>query len=98
MEVVQSFESKNGGKATLEAKALRLTGGPASEKAPAGCNQYAWGMEGRLACSSPAPMRCWRRSNKDAPPLTLELARIITGADGEAILAKYRFGCDGSAK
>jgi molybdate transport system substrate-binding protein len=36
---------KAGAKATLEAKALQLTGGPASEKAPAGRNQYGWVMD-----------------------------------------------------
>ena len=40
---------KPGAKAALEAKALQLTGGPASEKAPAGRNQYAWVMEGGKA-------------------------------------------------
>jgi molybdate transport system substrate-binding protein len=35
---------KSGARAVLEAKALRLTGGPASEKAPAGKNQYGWVM------------------------------------------------------
>ena len=34
-----------GAKAKLEAKALQLTGGPSSEKAPAGRNQYGWVME-----------------------------------------------------
>jgi molybdate transport system substrate-binding protein len=34
-----------GAKAALEAKALKLTGGPNSEKAPIGRNQYAWLME-----------------------------------------------------
>jgi len=34
-----------GARTALEAKALQLTGGPASEKAPAGRNQYAWVME-----------------------------------------------------
>jgi molybdate transport system substrate-binding protein len=52
---------KPGAKAALEAKALQLTGGPTSEKAPAGRNQYAWVMEGGKAdVSSPtAPMRYW---------------------------------------
>ena len=36
---------KPGARAALEAKALQLTGGPNSEKAPAGRNQYAWVME-----------------------------------------------------
>ena len=36
---------KPGARAALEGKALQLTGGPASEKAPAGRNQYAWVME-----------------------------------------------------
>jgi ABC-type molybdate transport system substrate-binding protein len=35
---------KAGARATLEAKALKLTGGPTSERAPAGRNQYAWVM------------------------------------------------------
>jgi molybdenum ABC transporter molybdate-binding protein len=33
-----------GARAKLEGKALQLTGGPASEKAPAGQNPYAWVM------------------------------------------------------
>jgi len=36
--------NKAGARATLEGKALQLTGGPSSEKAPAGRNQYAWVM------------------------------------------------------
>jgi molybdate transport system substrate-binding protein len=36
---------KPGATAVLEARALQLTGGPTSEKAPAGRNQYAWVME-----------------------------------------------------
>lgn len=36
---------KQGARAVLEGKALQLTGGPNSEKAPAGKNQYAWVME-----------------------------------------------------
>jgi molybdate transport system substrate-binding protein len=36
---------RTGARAMLEAKALQLTGGPTSEKAPAGRNQYAWVME-----------------------------------------------------
>lgn len=36
---------KTGAKAKLEAKALTLTGGPASERPPAGRNLYAWVME-----------------------------------------------------
>ena len=35
---------KAGARAALEGKALQLTGGPTSEKAPAGKNQYAWVM------------------------------------------------------
>ncbi len=34
-----------GAKVELEAKALQLTGGPASEKAPTGRNQYGWPMD-----------------------------------------------------
>jgi ABC-type molybdate transport system substrate-binding protein len=33
-----------GARARLERKALQLTGGPTSEKPPAGCNSYAWVM------------------------------------------------------
>ena len=33
-----------GGFTTLSGKALKLTGGPDSEKAPKGCNQYEWVM------------------------------------------------------
>jgi molybdate transport system substrate-binding protein len=40
---------KPGAKIALEAKALKLTGGPNSEKAPSGRNQYAWVMEGGKA-------------------------------------------------
>jgi molybdate transport system substrate-binding protein len=36
---------KPGAQATLERKALQLTGGPTSEKAPPGRNPYAWVME-----------------------------------------------------
>ena len=36
---------KPGAKAILEKKALQLTGGPTSEKAPAGRNLYGWVME-----------------------------------------------------
>ena len=35
---------KPGARAALEARALQLTGGPTSEKAPAGRNPYAWVM------------------------------------------------------
>lgn len=35
---------KPGARATLEAKALQLTGGPTSERPPPGRNQYAWVM------------------------------------------------------
>jgi molybdenum ABC transporter molybdate-binding protein len=37
---------KAGARLALEGKAQQLTGGPTSEKAPAGRNQYAWVMEG----------------------------------------------------
>jgi molybdate transport system substrate-binding protein len=40
---------KTGAKAALEAKALTLTGGPASETAPAGRNLYAWVMDASKA-------------------------------------------------
>jgi ABC-type molybdate transport system substrate-binding protein len=109
---------KPGAKAALEAKALLLTGGPSSDKAPAGRNQYAWVMEGGRAdvfltyCTNAVLAKkelatlqiaqIPRHLNvgaeygmvvlKDAPPQALELARFVTGADGQAILEKYGFG------
>jgi ABC-type molybdate transport system substrate-binding protein len=109
---------KPGAKAALEAKALKLTGGPSSEKAPAGRNQYAWVMAGGKAdvfltyCTNAVLakkelprlqiVQIPRDLNvgadygmvvlKDAPPAALELARFITGVDGQGILAKYGFG------
>ncbi|GIU23288.1 ABC transporter substrate-binding protein [Shewanella schlegeliana] len=40
---------KPGAKAQLEQKALQLTGGEKSAKAPKGCNTYAWVMENNRA-------------------------------------------------
>ncbi len=40
---------RSGAGETLKAKALQLTGGPDSEKAPEGSNQYGWVMEGGKA-------------------------------------------------
>jgi molybdate transport system substrate-binding protein len=40
---------KAGAQAALEARALQLTGGPTSEKAPPGRNPYAWVMAGGKA-------------------------------------------------
>lgn len=40
---------RSGAGETLKAKALQLTGGPDSEKAPQGRNQYGWVMEGKKA-------------------------------------------------
>jgi molybdate transport system substrate-binding protein len=40
---------KAGAQAALESRALQLTGGPASEKAPPGRNPYAWVMAGGKA-------------------------------------------------
>ena len=40
---------KAGAQSALEAKALQLTGGPTSPKAPEGRNQYAWVMANRQA-------------------------------------------------
>ena len=36
---------KPGAEKALDAKAVKLTGGPTSEKAPKGRNQYGWVME-----------------------------------------------------
>ena len=52
---------KPGAEKTLDAKAVKLTGGPTSEKAPKGRNQYGWVMENKRAdvCkSSPCRMPC----------------------------------------
>jgi ABC-type molybdate transport system substrate-binding protein len=53
---------KPGARAALEGKALQLTGGSTSEKAPAGRNQYAWVMAATrpISFSPTAPMPCWR--------------------------------------
>jgi molybdate transport system substrate-binding protein len=109
---------KPGARAALEAKALQLTGGPNSEKAPAGRNQYAWAMEGGKAdvfltyCTNAVLakkelpklqiVQILPDLNvgadygmvvlKDVPPVALELARFIAGADGQAILVKHGFG------
>jgi len=40
---------RGGALETLDAKALKLTGGPTSEKAPKGRNQYGWVMENKKA-------------------------------------------------
>ena len=40
---------KAGAFKTLDAKALKLTGGPTSQKAPKGRNQYGWVMENKRA-------------------------------------------------
>lgn len=42
-------ELRPGSFALLSGKALQLTGGPASEKAPEGRNQYGWVMAGKKA-------------------------------------------------
>jgi len=47
---------KAGNFATLSGKALQLTGGPDSEKAPEGRNQYGWVMARRRPTSS---LRIW---------------------------------------
>ncbi len=45
----KSEATQEGSFATLSGKALQLTGGPDSEKAPEGRNQYGWVMEGKKA-------------------------------------------------
>ncbi|MBO0765555.1 MAG: molybdate ABC transporter substrate-binding protein [Hyphomicrobiaceae bacterium] len=42
-------KSRPGARAALESRALQLTGGPTSEKAPPDRNQYAWILEGGKA-------------------------------------------------
>ncbi len=45
----KSEKLKSGAKSNLEAKALKLTGGPDTEKAPEGRNQYGWVMSEKKA-------------------------------------------------
>ncbi|MEZ5844874.1 MAG: molybdate ABC transporter substrate-binding protein [Hyphomicrobiaceae bacterium] len=79
-----------GARAALEAKAMQLTGGPTSEKAPAGRNQYGWVMSSGKAdifltyCTNAVLAR------KDTP--SLEIVRIpeqlAVGADYGLIVMK----------
>jgi ABC-type molybdate transport system substrate-binding protein len=80
-----------GARATLEGKALQLTGGPTSEKAPAGRNQYAWVMASGKAdifltyCTNAVLAR------KEVPTLTIVQvpAELSVGADyGIVVLQK----------
>jgi molybdate transport system substrate-binding protein len=99
---------KPGARAALEAKTLQLTGGPTSEKAPAGRNQYAWVMESDKAdvfltyCTSATLAR------KELPSLQIvaiprELAVgadygmvVLEGAPAPAtLLARYILSEDG---
>jgi len=58
-----------GAKAILEAKALKLTGGPSSERAPDGRNLYGWLMAGDKAdvFLSPATRNCPRDDTRNCP-------------------------------
>lgn len=74
---------KAGATATLEAKALKLTGGPDTQKAPEGRNQYAWVMSENKAdifltyCTNAV------LAKKDTPSLKIiEIpAALAVGAD-----------------
>ncbi len=75
---------KAGSKAKLEAKALKLTGGPDTEKAPEGRNQYGWVMSEKKAdifltyCTNAVLAR------KDTPDL-----KIVAIPDALAVGANY---------
>jgi molybdate transport system substrate-binding protein len=109
---------KPGARTALESRALQLTGGPTSEKAPSDRNQYAWVMENRKAdlfltyCTNavlakkelPTLQIVQIRADlnvgaeygmivlKQAPTAASELARVMLGAQGQAILMKHGFG------
>ena len=101
---------KPGAKSVLEAKALQLTGGPASEKAPAGSNQYAWVMSSGRAdifltyCTNAVQAR------KEVPALQIvqiapelnvgaEYGMIVlkTAPASAALLARFILGEEGQA-
>lgn len=81
---------KSGAKATLEAKALKLTGGPTTQKAPEGRNQYGWVMSEKKAdifltyCTNAV------LAKKDTPSLKLVAipAALAVGADYGMIVLK----------
>jgi ABC-type molybdate transport system substrate-binding protein len=81
---------KPGARAALESKALQLTGGPTSEKAPPARNQYAWVIEGGRAdlfltyCTNAVLAR------KDLPSLQIVQvpAQLNVGADYGMIVLK----------
>jgi molybdate transport system substrate-binding protein len=81
---------KAGARAALEGKALQLTGGPTSEKAPTGQNQYAWVMMSGKAdvfltyCTNAILAR------KEAPLLQIVQipAEVSVGADYGMVVLK----------
>lgn len=81
---------KTGAKAVLEAKALKLTGGPDTQKAPDGRNQYGWVMSQKKAdifltyCTNAV------LASKDTPSLKiLEIpAALAVGANYGMIVMK----------
>jgi molybdenum ABC transporter molybdate-binding protein len=99
---------KPGARAALEAKALQLTGGSTSEKAPAGRNQYAWVMESSKAdvfltyCTNAILARKELASLQivEIPPQLAVGAEygmvVLNGAPAPAtLLARYILGEDG---
>ena len=99
---------KPGAEKTLDAKAVKLTGGPTSEKAPKGRNQYGWVMENKRAdvfltyCTNAV------LAKKEVPGLQIVAVpdalsvgadygiTLITGASKAAAqLADYILGPDG---
>ncbi|HEY7552196.1 MAG TPA: molybdate ABC transporter substrate-binding protein [Hyphomicrobiaceae bacterium] len=83
-------KSRAGARAALESRALQLTGGPTSEKAPPGRNQYAWVMERGKAdlfltyCTNAV------LANKELPALQVVQipAELNVGADYGMIVLK----------
>jgi ABC-type molybdate transport system substrate-binding protein len=103
-------KQRPGARAILEAKALQLTGGPTSDKAPAGKNQYGWVMASGKAdlfltyCTNAVLAR------KDVPslqivdiPADLNVAAnyglvVLKGAPPDATaLAQFILGGEGQA-
>ena len=81
---------KPGARAILEGKALQLTGGPTSEKAPAGRNQYGWVMSSGKAdvfltyCTNAV----LARKDVAAPQIVQIAPELNVGADYGMIVLK----------
>lgn len=99
-----------GARAALEAKSLQLTGGPTSEKAPGGRNQYAWVMAGGRADVFLTYRTNAVLARAEAPGLGIvpvppelnvgaEYGMIVLRAapPGAALLASFILGAEGQA-